>query len=336
MVERSRLGRPRVGEILPPLVQPALAGLGLLERFRAQRHLPSYLLRSSWGRADPYQVDLTFHPYGPSWHVDRAGFDGMLLGAAQERGALVRRGSTVAAVEPAPGGWQLRLSGADGEEGLDASFLVDATGRAASVARRVAAGPESCDRGAALVGFLAEEPGPPLAQVVTLIEAAEDGWWYAGRLPSNRIVAAFLSDADLLPRHPAGFAGFWSDRLAATALVSAHCARARVEVIPHLVRSGSARLPQVAGDRWLAVGDAAMAFDPLSSQGVCAALESGRRGGEAADRRLAGDTAALTAYAAGMEETFRDYLGLRAYYYGREDRWPASPFWRRRRAARVA
>jgi len=325
-----------VGEILPPLVQPALAGLGLLDRFRAQCHLPSYLLRSAWGSDHPYQVDLTFHPYGPSWHVDRAAFDGMLLEAVEERGALVRRGVTVGSVQPAPRGWRLRLSDPAGDDAIETSFLVDATGRAASVTRRLTVGPVASDRGAALIAFLREEPGLPPKEVVTLIEAIEDGWWYAGRLPSGRMVAAFLIDADILPRDPHRFPEFWSKRVAATALVSAHCAGARVEVRPHLVRSGTARLPQVAGDRWLAVGDAAMAFDPLSSQGVCSALESGRRGGEAVDRVLAGDAGAVAAYAAGMEETFRDYLDLRAYYYGREDRWPASAFWRRRRPACVA
>ena len=331
VVERSDMRRPRVGEILPPLVQPALAGLGLLERFRAQGHLPSYLLRSAWGRDEPYQVDLTFHPYGPGWHVDRAAFDRLLLDTAEDRGARIRWGATVGSAEAVPDGWRVRVSGPGGGGTLEASFVVDASGRASSVARRLAAGPRTHDRGAALVGFLRTEPTSGPSGVVTLIEAAEDGWWYAGRLPSQRMVAAFLSDSDLLPREPARFPGFWRERLAATAMVSAHCAGARLEVGPRLVRSGTARLPEVAGDRWLAVGDAAMAFDPLSSQGVCAALDSGRQGGAAADRRLAGDTAAADAYRAGMETTFRDYLRLRAYYFGREGRWPDSPFWRRRR-----
>lgn len=332
VVERSGMCRPRVGEILPPLVQPALASLGLLERFRAQGHLPSYRLRSAWGQDEPYQVDFTFHPYGPGWHADRAAFDRMLLDAATERGARVMRGVTVGSMEVVPDGWRVQMSGPGGDgRPLEASFLIDASGRASSVARRLAAGPRLHDHGAALVAFLRTEPAPPSSGVVTLIEAAEDGWWYAGRLPSQRLVAAFLSDSDLLPRDPDLFPRFWADRLAATALVSAHCAGARVEVGPRLVRSGTARLPQVAGDRWLAVGDAAMAFDPLSSQGVCSALDSGRRGGAAADRRLAGDAAAVEGYVAGMETMFRDYLRLRAYYYGREGRWPASPFWRRRR-----
>ena len=323
------LGR-RVGEVLPPLVAPALAGLGLLERFRAQGHLPAFALHTVWGDGAPTEVDLTFHPYGPGWHVDRAAFDGLLLAAASERGAHVRRGTTVRSVASGPNGWEVQLAGAGGGR-VEASFVIDASGRAATVARRIAAAPRLHDDGVALVGFLQAGPTHATQRVVTIIEAAADGWWYAGRLPGGRVVAAFLSDADLLPREPRRFAGFWQERLAATSLVAAHCAGGAVEAGPSLVRTATSRLGEVGGDRWLAVGDAAMAFDPLSSQGVCAALESGRQGGLAADRALAGDPRAVDAYAAVMETTFRDYLQLRAFYYGREGRWPASTFWQRRR-----
>jgi flavin-dependent dehydrogenase len=283
-----------------------------------------------WGGGAPYEVDLTFHPYGPGWHVDRAAFDRMLLDAATERGACVRRGTTVSSIRGGEGGWEVQLAGAAGER-LEASFLIDASGRAATVARRIAGGPRLYDDGAALVAFLRTDPTAPAGGVVTLIEAAAEGWWYAGRLPAGRMVAAFLSDADLLPTEPCHFAGFWRERLSETSLAAALCTGAAVESGPRLVRSATARLSEVGGDRWLAVGDAAMAFDPLSSQGVCAALESGRHGGLAAHRRLAGDTQAGDAYATAMETTFRDYLRRRAYYYGREGRWPASPFWHRRR-----
>ena len=332
VVERSWVRRPRVGEILPPLIAPALAELGLLDAFRAQGHLPAFALRSAWGRDEPYEVDLTFHPYGPGWHVDRVAFDRLLLDAATGRGASVRRATTVGSIRAVQGGWHADLAGPAGEVALEASFLIDASGRAASVARRVAGGPRRYDDGAALVAFLrtgTSSTAPTAA--VTLIEASSDGWWYAGRLPAGRMVAAFLSDADLLPADPGRYAECWRERLGATTLVATQCGGAAMEAGPRLVRTATSRLAAVGDDRWLAVGDAAMAFDPLSSQGVCAALESGRHGGLAADRRLTGDTGAVDAYATTMETTFRDYLRLRAYYYGREDRWPASPFWQRRR-----
>ena len=74
-----------------------------------------------------------------------------------------------------------------------------------------------------------------------------------------------------------------------------------------------------------ATGDAAAAFDPLSSQGIVTALGMGREAG----RLAAGDIAPSdyeTQYAGLLEE----HLALRDAYYGLERRWPEAEFWRRR------
>jgi flavin-dependent dehydrogenase len=76
-----------------------------------------------------------------------------------------------------------------------------------------------------------------------------------------------------------------------------------------------------------------MAFDPLSSQGIEQALESGVMAGQALERHLLGDDAAVPQYAAQTNEVFRRYAQLYKSYYGREQRWPQSTFWRRRHAA---
>jgi hypothetical protein len=73
-----------------------------------------------------------------------------------------------------------------------------------------------------------------------------------------------------------------------------------------------------------------MALDPLSSQGVLEALESGLRAARAVDDFLRGDRPALVRYREEIESGFDDYLRVRAGYYGRERRWPESIFWRRR------
>jgi flavin-dependent dehydrogenase len=97
-----------------------------------------------------------------------------------------------------------------------------------------------------------------------------------------------------------------------------------------LCAAHGARLASAAGPGWLAVGDAAMSFDPLSSQGLFHALYTGMKGGEAAARMLAGDAAAGPAFAAGLEPVWEAYQFHRALYYGMERRWPDAPFWRRR------
>lgn len=96
------------------------------------------------------------------------------------------------------------------------------------------------------------------------------------------------------------------------------------------VAANSYRLDRTTGNHWLAAGDAAMAFDPLSSQGICHALKSGLLAARAIEACLLGDQTALEEYARGTQRSFDKYLSMRAVYYGREQRWSSSVFWQRR------
>ena len=89
-------------------------------------------------------------------------------------------------------------------------------------------------------------------------------------------------------------------------------------------------LDAVAGDRWLAVGDAAAAYDPISAQGIHKALSDGLQAAEAIAAVLEGDTQQLDEYRSSVAARFDNYLSVRNYFYGQEQRWPNSPFWRRR------
>ena len=83
----------------------------------------------------------------------------------------------------------------------------------------------------------------------------------------------------------------------------------------------------------LAVGDAAMSFDPLSSDGISKGLEWGRKAAALAAAFCRGDRLAAPAYRQALNEVFSDYLATRHRYYTAERRWPQAPFWRRRQVA---
>ncbi|PYV02919.1 MAG: dehydrogenase, partial [Acidobacteria bacterium] len=89
-------------------------------------------------------------------------------------------------------------------------------------------------------------------------------------------------------------------------------------------------MDRIAGKNWLAVGDAAAAFDPLSSQGIQSALTSGLRAAQSVERYLNGDRVALPSYASWVNKNFAEYLLIRNRFYRRELRWPRSLFWQRR------
>ena len=82
--------------------------------------------------------------------------------------------------------------------------------------------------------------------------------------------------------------------------------------------------------RWLAVGDAALAVDPISGSGVVRALQTAKAAAATVLSCLAGDESAIAAYEAERDRECTEYLFKRARYYGMERRWPNAPFWRRR------
>ena len=98
----------------------------------------------------------------------------------------------------------------------------------------------------------------------------------------------------------------------------------------------SAALAPPASCTWLAAGDAALAFDPLSSQGLFNALYTGLAGAEAADRHLAGDPDALPGYAASVATIHDAYRRHLTAWYEGELRFGEHLFWRRRHGGGVA
>jgi flavin-dependent dehydrogenase len=170
----------------------------------------------------------------------------------------------------------------------------------------------------------------------TLIEAVECGWWYSAPLPDGCQVGAFMTDADLLPAGQAARADFWWNQLARSSHTRAHIGGCALTASPQVITASSSRSPIVAADGWVAVGDTAAAFDPLSSQGVTWALESGLMAAAAIDRHLRGHRPALLRYARAVDSAFVHYLATRAHYYDSERRWPNSPFWRRRHTPALA
>jgi flavin-dependent dehydrogenase len=331
LLDDAPAGSARVGEALPPAVRPLLRELGVLDSVLADGHLPCHGNLSAWGSPALHATDFFFDLNGHGWHLDRARFDAALRDAARDAGAEVRTGTRLAGAEPdAAGGWRATLS--DAEE-VRCGWLVDATGRRSAVARRRGAARLHDDR---LVAFHARfrpaRAGDRDGR--TLIEAAPDGWWYTALLPSGERVVAFQTDADLADRPALLTAEGFTRLLEGTEHVRAALGAFGFALHgrPRGADAGSARLDRFTGDGWLASGDAAVSFDPLSSQGIRTALYTGTLAGQALHARLGGDGDALDGYARRLEEIHAVYLRGRAEYYAYEGRWPDRPFWARRHA----
>jgi flavin-dependent dehydrogenase len=333
LIERSDYEAVRPGETLPPAIRNTLCSLGVWDDFLADHHSRSFGIHSVWGQDHLYINDFICNPYGSGWHVDRARFDAMLGTAAEGAGASTYRGARLLSCErDATNGWRIVIRSSDQVLKFSARILVDATGRAAMVARRHGAKRISYDHLVGIVGFYREQsPSQPPSQY-TLVEAVDDGWWYSAMLPNGGKVVAYMTDADLYSAHSKSAPNYLQKQLEKGAYTASRLDGHTLESGPWVSAANSSRIDRAAGSDWLAVGDAAWASDPLSSQGVQVALQSGMQAAQAIERHLNGDTKALSDYALGENKNFAEYLVTRNRFYELEQRWPRSHFWIRRQA----
>jgi 2-polyprenyl-6-methoxyphenol hydroxylase-like FAD-dependent oxidoreductase len=331
VVERSDYRNVRIGETLTPAVRPLLVSLGIWDRFLAEGHSPSFNIRSAWGGDHLHDNNSIFNPHGAGWRVDRARFDAMLARCAERLGALVYRKARLLSCEKdKSGNWKIEIAHGDRRRCVSTRFIVDATGRASYAARKQGARRLTWDHLIGVVSFFCLTSDESGLDSSTLIEAAEDGWWYSAALPDSRLVVTYMTDADLYARGRKGSTEYWLQQLQRTTHT-----RSRVESYVHssgpfIFPANSSRLDLVADRNWLAIGDAAMAFDPLSGQGVFRALQSALRAAELIEIDSVGDNVALRNYAGAVEKNFERYCSMRRKLYAGEQRWPQSLFWQRR------
>lgn len=309
LIEASRFDTPRLGETLSPAARPILRHLGVWPEGHAEAHGTAAV----WGGPTLHENDYLFLARGPGWHLDRARFDRMLAEEAASRGATLLLGVSVLNVRPR---WHLSLS--DGSS-LEARFLVDATGNASIATRFCGARVIAFDHLISFGRFLEDSSG---ADPRTIVEAFEDGWWYTAPLPGGRRFVACMTEASIARRLRLHEEASWTRLLSATRVIAPLAGAASGPIVARAC--GSQRLDPAAGPGWIAAGDAASRFDPLSSVGITKALRSGVFASYAL-----GDPAGIRRYEHFIRTEFDAYLATRAKVYADEQRWQ-NEFWKGR------
>ncbi len=331
VVERLAEPADRIGESLAPASRRLLTDMGLWDDFLEDGHAPCYAARSAWGSPTPTERDSLADPDGPGWHLDRRRFEARLREAAAARGAALVAPARVIGLARSEVGWAVKLEHRDRTVTVDARMVLDCGGRTSGLLRPFGAERRTRDR--LLCGWLRGRMGEGRRGAgLIYTESAPDGWWYTSPLPDGRRVLAWHTDADLpgasLMRDRAALL----ERAGRSPTLMAEIADAGFagDESPRVIAAHSSTLSPPVGDGWLAAGDAALSFDPLSSQGLFHALYTGLAAAEAADRALSGDDSALGDYAAALDRIDAAYRRNLGAWYRLERRWPDEEFWRRR------
>lgn len=332
ILEASPQITTKVGETLPPNVLPLLKIFGLDRCLKEPDHLLCYGNQYIWGEDAIQEKLFIFQTHGNGWHLNRLSFERQLYQLSKDKAVEWLLGCKLLRVErDTDKNWQLTVNCQGKQRTWRTHFLVDATGRIAKLARCLGVKREQYDRLIGLVCQFNLQLNHALVHY-TYIEAVENGWWYAAVIPGNRLMAVFLTDADLLDKAMLNV-DLYQEALSKTNLIGTVVKDYLISDSNNKITiqtASSSHLRQVCGENWLAVGDAAFAYDPISSYGIASALGGGFYAGNAIADRLGGKREALPAYSFIHENNYKRYLEMLGNQYQLELRWSNNTFWKRR------
>mgnify|MGYP001090863073 CR=1 FL=1 len=295
-------------------VLEALRGAGLQQAL-AQAALPSQR-QVNWNGQQ--------HAQNVEYLLDRPTFDRGLREDLRLAGVDLVEGR-VLSVQTCATGHQIEI---DGHESLVADFLVEARGRQAPTLGKGLRGPET-------VSLLNRWQGTP-GSTASAVESLADGWAWMARRADGQCYWQWTVDVA-----SAGLPG--------KAMLLDYCRQKRGESAvarvffggePELdvqlhARSSTAILnPQVCGDNWIRVGDAAMAVDPLSGNGIFQSLSSALQAPTVINTLLCKPERAALArrfHQQRVEQLFLRFARIGRDFYADEQRWLDQPFWQARR-----
>jgi flavin-dependent dehydrogenase len=330
----------KIGESLPPAAKTLLQEIDVWDDFVLDKHLPCYGNMSAWGNSLLQTTDFIFDPNGHGWHLNRIRFDTLLHKKAIEAGAEIKTNAVLK---------QCRLSASEDKNlwvlnvslqnrnliEIKSRFIIDASGRSAVIARSQAV---KCIADDKLIACYALFKQSDLVNGVdedsrTIIESVPEGWWYSALLPDGNRIVVFHTDSDLINiscsiQKPARFISLFQKTKHISRIIKEK--NYQLNTQPKITTARSARLEKFYGEGWLAAGDSALAFDPLSSQGIITAIYTGLKAGFATDDYLSGNSTSLKEYNQNLTKIYDAYRYNLQNWYAIERRWLNFDFWFRR------
>ena len=325
LLERDRFPRFHIGESQLPWsnevfraldVHDAIAEAGFVKKWGAS-------FRTVDGATEQY-ADFQFAAETPSpqtFQVPRATFDEVLLRHSERSGAKVLEEHRALDAAFEPDGVVLRFVGPDDtEQAVRVGFVVDASGRTGFLTKKL--GRHEFDPVLRNIAVHAQYEGIPRlegrrAGDIRMFTRADMGWiWLIPISQSVTSVGAVIPQSvhrreskavpeDSLTHYLTGTAGL--------APLLAHARRlspARFDADYSYLGSS------LAGDRWIAVGDAAAFLDPIFSTGVLLAMQAGLEAAEAIDDSLRAGEPARHRFAACERLVRQRYHHFRRFAVG--------------------
>lgn len=316
-----------IGENIPPTSKPLLQEIDVYDDFLAEGHLPSYGASSFWGDWRKGFNDTILSPLGNGWNLDRRRFNKFLARKAHEAGAKLLMNTRFISSERHNSGHVVSFRHKNEVYQAACPVLIDATGNKSVVAKHLGS-IQIEDQSLLCIArrFRSNQEDRPKSQ--TIIESTKNGWWYAVGLPNDELLIAFYTLPELAKEQQVNELAFWESNFRETRISSeGFDISSPIQSKNIGFHTKSFCLDTCAGENWLAIGDAASCYDPITSRGIVKSLRDAQEAAHLVARYLNNQLDDFR----GFDQTVRDNYSLyrleRLSHYRKEQRWPASPFW---------
>jgi flavin-dependent dehydrogenase len=327
LIDANKSAVHKSGDALPPNSKPLFKQLGILELLDSKHHIPYYGNKSIWGTNTLEQKEFLENKHGHGYLLDRLHFENQLRQLVQNNQTPFYSGYQIKKIEQKGGQLEVSIQNSSIKKHLQGQYIVDATGRKASICRHLGIKKKELD---AQVTFSFWHQLTHKIPRQIWIEATENGWWYLSPSSNNKINCMFFTLKELIPKKDE-ILPFLKNELHTTQQIQKIIQPTEKELFENKrMTSGTSYLEKPYGENWLAVGDAAFSYDPISSYGITSALASGYYGAHAIASKLHHEEDAFISYHYVIENGARSYLQKLTHQYSMEKRWSNSYYWNNR------
>jgi len=261
--------------------------------------------------------------------LNRPLFDKKLANIAIERGAKLYTKTKVIRINHLrQGKWAIELLNNGSKSILNCDFIIDASGRNSRIHKAFKIERTIFDRLIGITGFV--QLKDISNQSYMSIEAVEEGWWYAACIPEYQLTITYFTENDFLRNTSLKTNEFWKYQLNKTKIIKTRLSDSYQSVNTYARSAVTSSVASFSGVDWLAVGDAAMSYDPLSGQGIEKGITMGLNAAQSIIAWNGGQKNALQEYDEKYHAIFDEYLNFWRKYYLMESRWSERVFWLRR------
>ncbi|WP_435262846.1 NAD(P)/FAD-dependent oxidoreductase [Tenacibaculum sp. nBUS_03] len=200
----------------------------------------------------------------------------------------------------------------DAKYSIDSKLIIDASGRNRAILNFLKIPIVSYDANIAFICYLPKTNESLKYGFFT--ETFENGWGTISDLnETTRIMTLYSSKNDKFYKELKSFTK-WHEILINTQILKKHLPTGHFKVTGRLANSS---IPQkTVGDNWLAIGDAAMAFDPISSHGISNAIFCSLKASESINDIITkNDTTSFNKYQETIHAIYNEYFNIKEKLY---------------------